>query len=304
MPMAGEELRVDRLRALAALAREGGFSRAARALGRTQSSVSQAIALLEEDVGELLVVRDGRRTHLTDAGRVLADHAERVLAALAEARASLASVREVATGSLSLGTSDTFAVHLLPPVLAAFRAAHPGVELRLDNRPSPVIAARVAERALDLGIVSLPLPSAVASRVELRPIAPLREVAIAPPGHPLARLRRAGLEHVAAHPLVLLDRSTSSRAFLDGLLAAKRLTARVAMEMNSLEVIKRLVALGFGVSIVPEVAVRGEVARKELVAVPVTGLGARQVGVALPSPGPASRAARAFIALLEREVGA
>jgi DNA-binding transcriptional LysR family regulator len=76
------------------------------------------------------------------------------------------------------------------------------------------------------------------------------------------------------------------------------------MEMSSLEVIKRLVALGFGVSIVPEVAVRGEVARKELVAIPLTGLGARQVGVALPSPGPASRAARAFVALLEQRLAA
>jgi len=291
------DLRVDRLRSLAALAREGGFSRAARALGRTQSSVSQAIALLEEDVGELLVVRDGRRIHLTDAGRVLADHAERVLAALAEARGALAALRDVTTGSLALGTSDTFAVHLLPPVLAAFRARHPGVELRLDNRPSPVIAARVAERALDVGVVSLPLPAA--PRVELRAIAPLREVAIVPPDHPLARRRRVELEQVAAHPLVLLDRSTATRAFLDGAFAARRLTARVAMEMNSLEVIKRLVALGFGISIAPEFAVRGEVSRGELSAVPVTGLGPRQVGVVLPSPGPASRAARAFVSLLE-----
>jgi len=292
-----EELRVDRLRALAAVAREGGFSRAARALGRTQSSVSQAVALLEEDVGELLVVRDGRRTHVTDAGRVLAEHAERVLATLGEARSALAALRDVATGTLALGTSDTFAVHLLPPVLAAFRARHPGVELRLDNRPSPVIAARVAERALDVGVVSLPLPTA--ARVEVRAIAPLREVAIAPPGHPLARRRRVDLAQVAAHPLVLLDRSTAARAFLDGALATRRLTARVAMEMNSLEVIKRLVALGFGVSIVPEVAVRGELARGELAAVQVTGLGSRQVGVVLPSPGPASRAARAFVSLLE-----
>ncbi|MCA9676055.1 MAG: LysR family transcriptional regulator, partial [Myxococcales bacterium] len=81
------ELRLDRLRAFAAVAREGGFSRAARALGRTQSSVSQAVALLEDDVGDLLIVRDGRRTALTEAGRVLRDHAERVLAALADARA-------------------------------------------------------------------------------------------------------------------------------------------------------------------------------------------------------------------------
>src|SRR6188768_4213209 len=116
------DLRVDRLRALVAVARAGGFSRAARALGRTQSSVSQAVAALEEDVGELLVIREGRRTHLTDAGGVLVEHGDRVLAALAEARGALAALRDVATGTLALGTSDTFAVHLLPPALAAFRA--------------------------------------------------------------------------------------------------------------------------------------------------------------------------------------
>lgn len=286
-----EELRIDRLRALVAVAREGGFGRAARALGRTQSSISQAVASLEDDVGELLVVRQGRTIAMTAAGALLAEHGGRVLAELAAARDALAALRDVATGRLALGTSDTFAVHLLPPVLAGFRARYPGVELRLDNRPSPVVAARVAERALDLGVVSLPLPSAAG--VLVRDLAPLREVAIVARDHPLAARRRLGLEDLAAHPLVLLDRSTAARTAFEAALAARGLAATVAMEMNSVEVIQRLVALGFGASIVPAIAVRGD----DLVAIPLTGLGARRIGVVLP-PSP-SRAARAFVELLE-----
>jgi LysR family cyn operon transcriptional activator len=287
---ADADFRIDRLRALVAVARAGGFSRAARALGKTQSSISQAVALLEEDAGTLLVVRDGRRTHLTDAGRVLVEHGERILAALAEARGALAALDDVATGTLALGTSDTFAVHLLPPVLAAFRLRHPGVELRLDNRPSPVVAARVADRTLDVGVVSLPLPSV--DRVTVQRIAPLRDVAIVPPGHPLARRRRLDLADLAAHPLVLLDRSTSARAFLDAAFTAHRLAPRIAMEMNSLQVLTRMVALGFGVSIVPELALGSD----DVVAIPITGLGpARTIGVVVPDPGPPSRAARAFV---------
>lgn len=296
MPM--DELRVDRLRALVAIARAGGFSKAARASGRTQSSISQAVALLEDDVGELLVVRDGRRTQLTAAGRVLAEHGERVLAALADARGALRALDQVTAGTVALGTSDTFACYLLPPALRAFRAAHPGVELRLDNRPSPVIATRIAERTLDLGVISLPLPPdlrvdgrPIAERVQITPLAPLRDVAIAPPDHPLTRRRRVDLAAFAAEPLVLLDRSTAARASLDATLAARGLTPRVVMEMTSLEVIKRLVALGFGLSIVPELAVRAELAAGTLATLPVALPRDRHVGLAIGlSPSSATRA--------------
>src|SRR4051794_15042176 len=109
------DFRGDRLGSFVAVAREGGFSRAARALGRTQSSLSQAVALLEHDLGEALFVRDGRTTHLTEAGRVLLAHAERAFAELSAARAELAALRDLTAGTLALGASDTFATYLLPP---------------------------------------------------------------------------------------------------------------------------------------------------------------------------------------------
>lgn len=297
------------LLAFVAVARERGFSRGADRIGRTQSAVSQAIARLEADLGVVLFVRRGRATGLTAAGRTLLERAERVLDEMGRARASLAGGVEVEAGWLTIGTSDTLAYYVLPPVIAAFRARHPAVDLRLDNRPSPATAERVAARAVDLGVVTLPLPSDLRSagrplleRLTVEPLAPQREVAICPPGHPLARRRSATLADAARHPLLLLDRSTGGRALLDADLARLGLAPAVAMEMSSVEVVKRLVELGLGVSIVPALAVEREVASGALAAVRLSGLSfERSVGLVTPSGGPLPRAAAAF-AEIAREV--
>src|SRR5512141_1702741 len=181
-------LAADQLVAFLAVARERGFSRAAARLGLTQSAVSQAVARLEAELGTALFVRQRRGTVPTPAGRALEEHAQRVLDEMDRARASLQAIGEVREGTLTIGTSDTLACYVLPPVIAAFRARFPGVDLRLDNRPSPGTAARVAERQLDLGLVTLPLPDGlraggrpVAERLRIEPRALQEEVAICPP---------------------------------------------------------------------------------------------------------------------------
>lgn len=288
------ELRSDRLRLFDAVLRLGGFSAAARALGLTQSSVSQSIAALEADVGQALFDRTSRKLNLTEAGQALKSHLAGVLDALEQTRAALQQLDRVVTGTLLLGATDTLATHVLPPVFAAFRKAHPGVELRLDNRPSPAIAAKVAARELDLGVVSLPLPRSPAAVEALTqvPLVGQRDVVIVPRGHALAKKSKVRLQDLAKFPLVLLDRTTASRAWLEGHFAVEKLTPRVAMEMSSLEVLKRLVELGFGISVVPELAVRGE---KRLVAVQLIGAERRMVGLVMPRVP--NRAAVAFATL-------
>src|SRR5689334_3631262 len=154
MPM---DLDTERLRTFLAVARTRNFSRAARRLGKSQPSVSQAVARLEQDVGQPLFVREGRVTHLAPAGRLLVEHAERIFEEMDRAQVRLSGLHELRAGDLVVGASDTLAYYLLPPALAAFRARHPGIELRLDNRPSPatLAALRGAERAVDVGVVTL-----------------------------------------------------------------------------------------------------------------------------------------------------
>ena len=288
------ELRSDRLAVFDAVVRHGTFTATARALSTTQSTVSQVISALEADVGEPLFERQRRRAVLTEAGRALHAQARQVLAALDKARAALSGLDEVVTGALGIGASDTLATHVLPPVFAAFRAAHPRVELRLDNRPSPAIAERVAAHELDLGVVSLPLPepsSAVAALTQV-PLFTQRDVVICAPGHSLADRARVRLQDLAAHPLVLLDTTTASRAWLEARLADAKLSRTVAMEMSSLEVLQRLVELDFGVSVVPELGVRDAVERGRLVSRPLVGVEPRRIGLLLPAVP--TRAATAF----------
>jgi DNA-binding transcriptional LysR family regulator len=289
-----------RLQAFLAVARARNFSRAARRLGKTQPSVSQAVARLEEDLGQPLFLREGRTTQLTAAGRLLAEHAERIFEEMERARARLSGLGELRVGELVVGTSDTLATYLLPPVFSAFRARYPGIELRLDNRPSPATIARVAERAVDLGVVTL--PAAGDDRVRREPLAAYREVVICPPRHPLARRRRLTVADLGRHPLLLLDRTTGARAALDAAFTRAALRPQVTMEMSSVEVLKRLVELGFGLSFVPAVAVEREVRARTVVAVALHGLGAgRSVGLALPA-GPLSPAAEAFARLARAQL--
>jgi DNA-binding transcriptional LysR family regulator len=283
----------ERLRTFVAVARARNFSRAAEQLGKTQPSVSQAVAALERDVGQRLFVRDGRTTHLTAAGKLLLQHAEVIFAEMDRAQAALAGLGELRQGELVVGTSDTLAYYLLPPVFAAFRARYPGVELRLGNRPSPATAAQVAERGVDVGIVTSPI--APDTRLRFEPLLAHQDLAICAPGHPLARKRQVRLDELLAHPLLLLDRTTGARAALDAVFARARVQPRVSMEMSSVEVLKRLVELGFGLSIVPALAVSRELRAGTLATVRVAGLSpGRQIGLLTPAVGPMAPAATAF----------
>ncbi|MEU9115426.1 LysR family transcriptional regulator [Streptomyces sp. NPDC048483] len=163
------ELPGAQLRALLELTRSGTMTAAAAALGYTPGAVSQQIAALERATGTELVRRLGRRVELTDAGHTLAAHAERILAAQAEAVAALERGRGEVTARLRLGVFGTAAAVLLPPALHRLRARHPGVrvasrEVEVDQAYTEVCAGRVD---LALGLDYPDAPLAPAGGVEL-----------------------------------------------------------------------------------------------------------------------------------------
>jgi DNA-binding transcriptional LysR family regulator len=284
-----------RLRAFQAVARTGGFSRAAATLHRTQPAVSQAIRALEEDVGEALFLRLGRKVALTAAGEILLEQADEAFAALDVARDRLRALRDLESGELVIGTSDTNACYLLPPVLAAFRERHPGIEVRISNRPSPATEIQVLEREVDVGFVTLPVGI---PQLRAEPLTVREDVAIFAPDHRLARRRRIRFVDLLGDPLLLLDHGSRTRSLIDEQLAAHPGEGRIAMELASIEVVKRLVALGFGVSVVPRISVEAEVAQGTLACASLFARAdARSLGVVYPARVPLSRAASVFVAL-------
>src|SRR5436853_7159357 len=124
-------LDVKRMRVLREVAAKGSFSAAAESLSYTQSAISQQIAALEREAGTTLVERNARGVRLTDAGRALVGHAEAILARLADAEAELEAISGLRAGRVRLGAFPSAGATLMPKAIAAFREAHPGVEVQL-----------------------------------------------------------------------------------------------------------------------------------------------------------------------------
>ncbi|MEU3726281.1 LysR family transcriptional regulator [Streptomyces sp. NPDC031705] len=181
-------LNLERLRTLDALARHGSVSGAAGGLHVTTSAVSQQMAKLEREVGQPLLAKNGRGVRLTDAGRLLADHAARIISQVERAQADVEARRGCAVGELRIGAFPTAMRGLLPRALNALRAGHPELRALVREREPEESMAAVVRGDLDMALAidwhnkRMPVPAEL-SRAHLLDDA--ADIAV-PAGHPLA----------------------------------------------------------------------------------------------------------------------
>jgi DNA-binding transcriptional LysR family regulator len=250
------------LRTFLAVVEHGGLRRAAASVHRTQPALSARLRELERRIGARLFERVGRRLELTEAGRLLAAEAPAHLAAGAALAERVQDLDVSERGRLRLATIDAASIYVLPPIYRDFRAACPGVQLVVQVIESRRVAAAVASREAEVGVLALPV---AAPDLECTAIFEERLVCIAAPTHRLAGARRLHLADLAAEPLVLYGRGSTTRAMLDAGFAAAGVTPQVAMETASPEAMKRLAEAGVGITVVPEALVRDDVATGRLV---------------------------------------
>jgi len=287
------------LRCLEAASRLGSLSAAARALGVSQPAVTVQVSALERRLGTRLLDRLARGVRPTPAGEVALERARRVLDEIRALEGSLDSgpVR----GLLRIGSTDVVVLHRLPPILRRFRSRHPQVDLELKIEGSLALAQAVRAREIELALVTLPIPDPPGS---VRPLYRDRLCFVASPGHHLAQRRRVALRELAASPLLAHKAGSVTRALVEGYFTARGLIPRVAMEVSSPEVLRRMAQSGLGIAILPEASVHEDVRRGRLRILKVQGWRLDRVsGLLLPPAGPPSRAGRAFLAILEESVG-
>jgi LysR family transcriptional regulator, low CO2-responsive transcriptional regulator len=281
-------------------AERNSFTAAARALGLTQSAVSQRVQALESALGVSLFHRRGGRVLLTEAGKRLHPYAERILTLSREARADVTGRKEPLTGELSLAASSVPGEHLLPVLLSTFRRRHPHVQVRATVADSQAVLTAVEHGHAHLGLVGKKGESA---HLEYRCFACDRMTLVVPARHPWARRKAVSVEELCGQPLVLREPGSGSRWCLEQALARAGKSLRdvkVAVELGSNEAIKEAVLRGLGLAVLSTHAVEREVRARRLRALTVTGLPLeREMFVvwdrrrALPIP------ARLFLDLLE-----
>jgi DNA-binding transcriptional LysR family regulator len=284
------------LEAFVAVVREGSFSKAAKALYRTQPAVSQIIQRLEEEVGQPLLDRSSRRGVLTDAGRVLLEHAERLLNLKAQALAAVNDVRHLRSGHLVIATNEVTCLYLLP-LLHEYRTRHPAVRVSVRRGLASRIPADVRDYAADLGVVTYQ-----PSDVSLTSVVIYRDhlAFVVPRGHRFIRRREVAIRDLGGEPFVAHHVASPYRAKVVETFQKRRVALQMPVEMPTIEAIKKFVAAGQGVALLPGIAVEAEVASGELVRVRVPELAfERPVRVVWRKGGTLSHAATAFLDVAE-----
>lgn len=237
-----------------AAAETGSVSGAARVLSISQSSVTEAIRALEDDLGVTLFDRQARGLDITHKGSAFLRHARQILADVATARQAFRDEADIAPGRLSLGVTSLVAGYVLSDILQRFRRAYPRVELNVIEDNGDYLQHLLIGGELDVAVL---LTSSVKDRmalhVETLLVSPYR--LWLPLGHPLADQEAIALDQLAGQPLIQLmvdeiEESTRS------LMQALEVRPEIAFRTRSVEAVRSLVATGAGLAILPSLVYR------------------------------------------------
>lgn len=278
-----------------AAAEAGSVTGAARALSISQSSVTEAIRALEDDLGVSLFERQARGLEITHKGSAFLRHARQILADVATARSSFRDEAETASGRLSLGVTSLVAGYVLSDMLARFRRAYPKVTLNVIEDNGDYIQHLLIGGELDVAVM---LTSSVKDRmalhVETLLVSPYR--LWLPLGHALAQQEAIALEDIAGQPLIqlMVDEIEESTRRLT---AALPVRPDIAFRTRSVEAVRSLVATGAGLAILPSLVYRPWSLEGDRIEIrDVSGdLPMVQVGLAWRRGAPLSRPAHNFI---------
>jgi len=282
----------DQLETFIEVSRLSSFSRAAEKRFRTQPAISSQIRSLEEEVGAKLLDRSGGKVSMTASGKLFLKFAEETLDARKAAMTAIAETERVPKGEIVVGANEGTCLHILPEVFAHFKKQYPDVSVSITRADYAKILESVIDNSVDFGVVSLPvtdnrLTAVLIHRDEL--------VLIAPPRHPLSKLKAAEAADIAQYPL-LVPKVGHTRDALDQLFHERKLKPRISMELDSSELLKRFVAADVGVGFISRSNVQEDVQTNMLAAITLADVQIRRdLALVFRKDKALSRAALAFI---------
>ncbi|WP_303748673.1 LysR family transcriptional regulator [Stenotrophomonas pigmentata] len=233
-----------------AVAEEGGFTAAATRCHTVQSALSHQIARLEDAFGSRLFERSHRRVRPTAAGEVFLHNARLTLQAAARLQEEMALTLGTVRGRINIGQITSLNVVDVPALLAAFRAAHPAVEVHLKAGMSDVLLAELEQGSLDVALVG------VGPQITLPPQHRLLHEEglslVMPTDHPLVSHTAIPLQALQGLPLAALVPGAGVRRMVDDALRERGIQAQLQYEVTHSELQQQLVAAGLAVAVVPD----------------------------------------------------
>ncbi len=276
----------------------GSFTRAAHALDVAQPALSRQVRLLEVELRQNLLLRNGRGATPTEAGQLLLDHARGILHQVERAREDLGRVRGALAGRVAIGLPPTLARVLTVPLTRAFRQQLPEAQLSIREGLSTGMQEALVQGRLDLALL---YDAAALPELEIQPLfdEALLLVQARPPGLQEDPPAPVALREIADLPLVIPSRPNAIRMHVEHELAGLGLRPTIALEIDGVAAILDLVAEGMGCAVLPRNAASNTVRPSAYTLRQITDPPLRpRVGIASSAQRPATLTQQAAARLL------
>ena len=276
------------LEIIRAIAETGSFTAAGEKLHVSQSAISRQILILEDELGEPVFHRIGRRIRITAAGESLLQLSHRVFRDLQDTVSAISDTREALRGSIGLVGGMTVCLYVFPRLLAEVRRIHPSLDMRVTVGSTQRSIEMLRTGGGDLGLLTLPIE---ASDLVSVPLLQEELLLVTYPSHPLAAQKKIVPADLDKQPFVLFETGSITRRIVEEFFGRERISPPVIMETENVEIIKAMVRSGLGISIIPWQAAAADVSTRQLFCSRIAGVSLeRQTGWLYPKMGRLPRA--------------
>jgi DNA-binding transcriptional LysR family regulator len=285
------------LEIIRAIADTGSFTAAGEKLHVSQSAISRQILLLEEELGEPVFHRIGRRIRITPAGESLLQLSHRVFRDLQETVSTISDKRESLSGAMRLVGGMTVCLYVFPSLLAEVRRVHPHLDMKVTVGSAERSIAMLRSGAGDLGMITLPVEATDLVSV---PVLEEELLLITYPAHPLAKSKSITPADLDKQDFVLFETGSITRQLVESFFAREGVEPEIIMETENVEIIKAMVRNGLGISIIPSQAAASDIRTGQLFCSRIAGHSlVRQTGWLYPKMSRLPRTVSEVIRIFE-----
>lgn len=280
-------------------AQYGSISKASEQLYITQPAVSRAIKQLEDDMGCTLFIRTPKGVKLTQEGEVLYKYIDQAFNFISAAKKKIEDIKNLLSGEIRIGVSDTICKHYLLPHLKRFNMAHPAIKVHVICPTTPEIISHLKAGKIDFGIINMPFHD---EQLHLKSIMEIQDCFVAGEKYKHLSTQKQPLSEIVKHPLLLLERSSNSRLYIDRYFQENSISVRPDFELGNIDLLIQFARFDFGIACVIKNFIKDDLAKGNLYEIePLEKIPPRSIGAAWLKDVPLSIAASKLINSLEYE---
>lgn len=290
-------MNLEQYKAFFYTAKYGNISKASEQLYITQPAVSRSVKQLEDSLKCALFFRTSKGVKLTPEGEILYKYIEQAFSFIEAGENKLRDVHNLVVGEVRIGVSDTICKYYLIPYLKLFKTLHPGIKVHVICPTTPGIIGLLKAGKIDFGIINLPFYD---EQLEFQNILDVQDCFVA--GEKYSRLSKQmqPLKKIIKQPLLLLEKSSNSRIFIDEYFKANSTSVEPDFELGNIDLLIQFAKYDFGIACVIRNFIEDELEKGRLYEIkPIEKIPSRHIGVTWLKNVPLSSAAKVLISNLD-----